>query len=124
MKQTAILFAMATMLTVSAHAKQNTNDNTNDNVTDSTHIVDIEEIEIISTPKETGKLKQLPGSVTLLGQTEMKRHTVTSLKETGNVVANLFIPDYGSHLTSAIYIRGIGSRINTPAVGLYVDNVP
>lgn len=120
MKQTAILFAMATMLTVSAHAKQHTNDN----VTDSTNIVDIEEIEIISTPKETGKLKQLPGSVTLLGQTEMKRHAITSLKETDNVVANLFIPDYGSHLTSAIYIRGIGSRINTPAVGLYVDNVP
>ena len=25
---------------------------------------------------------------------------------------------------SAVYIRGIGSRINTPAVGLYVDNIP
>lgn len=33
------------------------------------------------------------------------------------------MPDYGSSLTSAAYIRGIGSRINTPAVGLYVDNV-
>ena len=34
------------------------------------------------------------------------------------------MPDYGSSLTSALYIRGIGSRINTPAVGLYVDNIP
>lgn len=36
----------------------------------------------------------------------------------------MFIPDYGSRLTSAVYIRGIGSRINTPSVGLYVDNIP
>ena len=34
------------------------------------------------------------------------------------------MPDYGSKITSAVYIRGIGSRINTPAVGLYVDNIP
>ena len=34
------------------------------------------------------------------------------------------MPDYGSRLTSAMYIRGIGSRINTPAVGMYVDNIP
>lgn len=34
------------------------------------------------------------------------------------------MPSYGSKLTSPIYIRGIGSRINSPAVGLYVDNVP
>jgi iron complex outermembrane recepter protein len=27
-------------------------------------------------------------------------------------------------LTSPVYIRGIGSRINEPSIGLYVDNVP
>ena len=50
------------------------------------------------------------------------RHTV-SLKELSAFVPNFYMPDYGSSLTSAAYIRGIGSRINTPAVGLYVDNV-
>lgn len=93
-------------------------------VTDSTRTIDIEEVEIIATPKETGKLIRMPGAVSLLGQQDMKLHGIRSLKGTSGVVANLFIPDYGSHLTSAIYIRGIGSRINTPAVGLYVDNVP
>jgi len=34
------------------------------------------------------------------------------------------MPDYGSKLTSPVYIRGIGSRINSPSVGLYVDHVP
>lgn len=34
------------------------------------------------------------------------------------------MPDYGTKLTSPIYIRGVGSRINSPSVGLYVDGIP
>ena len=49
---------------------------------------------------------------------------MTSIKHLTGLVPNFYMPDYGPRLTSAIYIRGIGSRINTPAVGLYVDNVP
>ena len=63
-------------------------------------------------------------AVSIVSQNDMRRHGITSLKGMSDVVANLYIPDYGSRLTSAIYIRGIGSRINTPAVGLYVDNIP
>ncbi len=47
-----------------------------------------------------------------------------TLNQITATIPNLNMPDYGSSLTSAIYIRGIGSRINTPAVGLYVDDVP
>ena len=32
--------------------------------------------------------------------------------------------DYGSKLQSPVFIRGIGSRLGSPSVGLYVDNVP
>ena len=91
---------------------------------DTARVVDLEEVVVISTPKETGRLKQLPAAVSLLGQQDMQRNNIKSLKNVSTVVPNLFIPDYGSRLTSAIYIRGIGSRINTPAVALYVDNVP
>lgn len=34
------------------------------------------------------------------------------------------MPDYGSKLTSPVYIRGIGSKINAPSIGLYVDGIP
>ena len=91
---------------------------------DSTDVKDIEEVVVISTPKETGKLKLMPNAVSVISQNDMMRHSITSLKGASAVVPNLFVPDYGSRLTSAIYIRGIGSRINTPAVGLYVDNIP
>lgn len=92
--------------------------------TDSLKVIDMEEVVIIAAPKENRKLREQPTSVTMLSQDVMQRKQINSIKQLASVVPNLFIPDYGSKLTSAIYIRGIGSRINTPAVGLYVDNVP
>lgn len=91
---------------------------------DTIKVVDVEEIVIIATPKENKKLRELPAAVTLLSQQQMQEAQVTGIKSLTSVVPNLFIPDYGSRLTSAVYIRGIGSRINTPSVGLYVDNIP
>lgn len=91
---------------------------------DTTRITTMETLEIVSSVKENGSLRQQPASVTLIEKKQMEDAQVTSLKDAAPLVPNLFIPDYGSRLTSAIYIRGIGSRINTPAVGLYVDNIP
>ena len=91
---------------------------------DTIRVIDVEEVLIIATPKETKKLRELPASVTLLSQQQMQAAQVTGIKSLSHLVPNLFIPDYGSRLTSAVYLRGIGSRINTPSVGLYVDNIP
>lgn len=91
---------------------------------DTLKIVDVEEVLVIAAPKENRKLRELPNAVTLLSQQEMQGAQVNSIKNLTALVPNIFIPDYGSRLTSAIYIRGIGSRINTPSVGLYVDNIP
>ena len=91
---------------------------------DTTKVIDIEEVVIIASPKETSKLRQLPASVSLISQKDMQANRITSLKSASIIVPNFFMPDYGSRLTSAMYIRGIGSRINTPAVGMYVDNIP
>ncbi|MDO4181094.1 MAG: TonB-dependent receptor, partial [Bacteroidales bacterium] len=91
---------------------------------DTTRVIDIEEVMVIASPKETGKLRELPAAVSLISQKDMQARQVTSLKDISVLVPNFFMPEYGSRLTSAIYIRGIGSRINTPVVGLYVDNIP
>lgn len=84
---------------------------------------DLDEIEIIST-KEHGGIRQKPSAISVIKKEQLENSHITSLKETAPLIPSLYIPDYGSRLTSAIYIRGVGSRINTPAVGLYVDNVP
>ena len=83
----------------------------------------LNQVEIVS-PKESENLTSQPLSATQISSEEMENRQMTSLKGLSNIVPGFFMPDYGSRLTSAIYIRGVGSRINTPAVGLYVDNVP
>ncbi|MCF0159159.1 MAG: TonB-dependent receptor, partial [Bacteroidaceae bacterium] len=91
---------------------------------DTTKVIDLEEVVVISSPKENQKLRQSPTAVSLLSAQDMGQQRVLSLKGASTLSPNFFIPDYGSRLTSAIYIRGVGSRINTPAVGMYVDNIP
>ena len=91
---------------------------------DTLKVVDVEEILVIAAPKENRKLREQPTAVTLLSQQDMQAAQVNSIKNLTGLVPNMFIPDYGSRLTSAVYIRGIGSRINTPSIGLYVDNIP
>ena len=91
---------------------------------DSLKVVDIEEVVVIATPKENRKLRELPAATTVLSQKDMQANQVNSVKRLSGLIPNIFIPEYGSKLTTSIYIRGIGSRINTPSVGLYVDNIP
>lgn len=91
---------------------------------DTLRVVDIEEVVVIATPKENTRLRQQALSATSLSQADIQSQQITSVKSLSGLVPNLFIPDYGSKLTTSVYVRGIGSRINTPAVGLYVDNIP
>lgn len=116
MKRNSILIALILFTTGTTWAE--------DVLKDTIKVVDVEEILVIASPKENRKLRELPTASTLLSQQDMQANQVTNLKSLSALVPNIFIPDYGSKLTSAIYIRGIGSRINTPSVGLYVDNVP
>lgn len=85
---------------------------------------DIEEAVVVASPKETTQLRRQALSVSLFSQPQLEHRRVDALKGLSAYAPNVYMPDYGSRLTSACYIRGIGSRINTPAVGLYVDNVP
>ena len=121
MKRT-ILASLATAVTTVAFAAPT--DTEIALVKDTTKVIDIEEVVVIATPKENNRLRQQAISSTSLSQNEMRNNSVTSVKALSGLVPNLFIPDYGSKLTTSVYVRGIGSRINTPAVGLYVDNIP
>jgi len=89
-----------------------------------TRVADIEEIVVVATPKENMRLRQQTLSSSSFSNAEIRARGVNSIKSFSTQVPNLYIPTYGSKLTTSTYIRGIGSRINTPAVGLYVDNIP
>ncbi len=74
--------------------------------------------------KQSRTLAGIPASLSHVGVSEMSRRRITTIKDFTSVVPNLYMPDFGSRLTSPIYIRGIGSKLNAPSVGLYVDGVP
>lgn len=79
---------------------------------------------IVNASRDNTKLITIPNSVSIISSKQIETLGINSLTDITATVANLFMPDYGSKLTSPIYIRGIGSRINAPSVGLYVDHVP
>lgn len=95
-------------------------------VTDSAEIktINLNEIVVKSSRESSVMIKNLPSSISLMKSKTIEDNGITSLKDLVGYVPNFFMPDYGSRLTSPVYIRGIGSRINSPSIGLYVDNVP
>ncbi len=91
---------------------------------DTSRVVDIEEAVVVASPKENARLRRQPVAVSLFGRADLQARGVADVKGLTSLAPNFFMPDYGSRFTSAVYIRGIGSRTNNPAVGLYVDNLP
>lgn len=81
-------------------------------------------------PLEVLGIKQTPGggiaseAVTRISGAEARRLGITAAKGISLVTPNFFMPDYGSRMTSSIYVRGLGARIDQPVVGLSVDNIP
>ena len=84
----------------------------------------MDEVIITSSAKETNTLRSLPGAVSMLTPQQIASRQIDALKDISSFVPNLYMPDYGAKLTSAIYIRGIGARSSGQSVGLYVDNAP
>ncbi|MDE6277185.1 MAG: TonB-dependent receptor [Muribaculaceae bacterium] len=62
--------------------------------------------------------------ITRISGAELRRLGVDAVKGVGEIAPNLYMPDYGSRMTSSIYSRGLGARIDQPVVGLSVDNIP
>lgn len=96
----------------------------NEHVNDTIKTYNIGEVIVTSSTKETNDLHSLPGAVSILSTQAIATRQIDALKDISAFVPNLYMPDYGSKMTSAIYIRGIGARSSGQSIGLYVDNVP
>ena len=91
---------------------------------DTSRVVDLDEVVVVSQPKDLHLLRQQPVASTIFTPTEIKQLNIRDLRDASFFVPSFTMPNYGSRYTSSMYIRGIGSRVNSPAVGLYVDNIP
>ena len=93
-------------------------------VTDTSKVVDLDEVVVVSQPKEQVRLRLQPLSSNAFGDEQLQKMNIRNLSQLSDYVPSFAMPAYGSRLTSSMYVRGIGSRINNPAVGVYYDNIP
>lgn len=74
--------------------------------------------------KQSPRLDLQPVASTTLSARTLERLNIDNLNEVSELVPNFFMPAYGSRMTSSIYVRGLGSRMDQSAVGMNVDNIP
>ncbi|MBQ7439926.1 MAG: TonB-dependent receptor [Prevotella sp.] len=91
---------------------------------DTSRVYDLDEVIVVSQPKESFRLRQQALSSSMFSQDEMKQLGIRDLRELSNYTPSFVMPEYGSRFTSSMYIRGIGARINNPSVGMYIDGMP
>lgn len=73
--------------------------------------------------KQQRDLSVQPFAATVADSNQIARWNINAVKGMSEVAPNFYIPQYGSRMTSSIYMRGIGARMEQPAVGLSIDNV-
>lgn len=84
----------------------------------------LDAIDVVTDVKEKKFVDELPVSANVFTMTKLERNNVSSSKDVAAYVPNFHLPDYGSQMTSSVYVRGFGARIEQPVVGVVVDNVP
>ena len=81
-------------------------------------------VDVVASIKYGDDIEKGAYSSTSVGRVEIENRHISSVKELTAIAPNFYQPDYGSRMTSSIYVRGFGSRIDQPVVGLTVDEVP
>lgn len=130
-KTTLAAIAVLSVMTLPAIADEN-NANTASTklatktveLSDTSRVYDIDEVVVVDQPKESFRLRQQPLSSSSFSTMALKSLNTQDIRQLSAYVPAFTMPDYGSRYTSSMYIRGIGSRVNSPAVGFYVDGMP
>ncbi|MBE6311788.1 MAG: TonB-dependent receptor [Bacteroidales bacterium] len=91
-------------------------------VDDTMQTIELKEVLVYS--RENQELREQPLSYNVVSSNMMARQQITRMPDLTALVPNFYMPEYGSKITSSMFLRGIGARTNDPSVGLYVDNVP
>ena len=74
--------------------------------------------------KESVPLSQVASPVSSIRPELLETTCTYRPNSLSGMVPGLHIPDYGASMTSTIYLRGLGSRMENPVLGLYLDGIP
>jgi iron complex outermembrane receptor protein len=94
------------------------------NLNDTSRVYDLDQVMVVRQPKEQYRLRLQPLSSSFYSAKDLNALGVRDLRELSSYVPNFVMPNYGSRVTSSVYVRGIGSRVNSPSVGIYMDGMP
>ena len=61
-------------------------------------------------------LRSQPVAASIVGGRAIERGRIGAVKNLSQTVPNFHAPDYGSRMTSSIYVRGLGARIDQPVI--------
>lgn len=78
----------------------------------------------VAAPKEQVPLDRVASAVSALSFETLHKNSTYRPNALSSIIPGLHIPDYGASLTSTIYLRGLGSRMENPVMGLYIDGIP
>ena len=135
MKQYEKLFTVAAgslLIQIPAYATTFKGSNTNMpeslarsiSIADTSRVFNLDEVVVVSQPKESSILRNQPMASSIFTSKEAGMIGMRDISDLSRFVPSFQMPVYGSRLTSSMYIRGIGSRINNPAIGVYLDGMP
>ena len=91
---------------------------------DTSRVADLDEIVVVAQPKETGRLRMQPLSSTMFSARDLHDLGLRDVREVSRYVPTFVMPEYGSRYTSSAYVRGIGAKEGSSAIGMYLDGIP
>ncbi len=98
--------------------------NSDDTIPDDPIMHFLREFVVIANTRDSKSLQEQSVAFTSFGADQLEMREIKSIKDVSGNTPNFFMPDFGSSMTSAIFVRGFGSIVGVPVVGMNVDNVP
>ena len=114
MKKLLVVIALSVALNVSA------SEDTDTTARKPYELRDIEVLGVKRAPDGTNSAE----AITRLNTAEIRSLGIDAVKDVSAIAPNFYMPDYGSRMTSSIYVRGLGARMDQPVIGLSIDNIP
>ena len=93
-------------------------------IADTSRVIDLDEIIVVSQPKESFLLRRQAVGSNMFSAADLRGVGATDLRSLAAYVPSFVVPQYGARYTSSMYVRGVGARSGSPAVGVYLDQIP
>ena len=83
----------------------------------------LDEVTIMAERRELSEM-DVPAAVSVISMKDLMSEASPDIRTISKYIPNFYIQESGLKLSTPIYVRGVGSVLGTPSVGLYIDGAP